>query len=726
MQRLRLLKAFTPTLTSLTALLACGSFNEATDQVDEPLLGELSITNCDPKEALRLTNGMTLGRKVSRSSAFLECLTEAVVNGITIGSSAAGPAHWGPYAPCPVANGDPMANETPRRQAARLASASAARLPVELACNECGGLSAKACTNEIPVDGTVLHTGWKTVGSVDFNAFLSWHEAAHGYGYQHGKDNNFGCGYVDSSGEPIDDGYLAAPNITGKCMQEVIKEGAGSVQCAAKACASNEVALPKFFGRWDSISTCECVPDRWPGENEAGDRFGSSFAVGRFDGDPFPDLAVGAFGETAERGAVYLFRGSLAGLRFWKRLTQAQFGGIDYDLGTSTFPVGQNPNDQFGYALAAGDINADGFDDLLVGAPGKGSNAGAVYLIPGSMVGPDIDHVEWIDQTDTGGAIEAGDRFGSSIVVGNFDGNSTVDFAVGAPAEIASGFSGGAISIHGGRAGAAGSSTFQSNDTLWTLAENGAEFGFSMATADTDGDGRDELVVGAPGSNSNNGRVEVLGKDASAWTNTQTLTRTATRFGSSLAAGDFISDSNADVAVGAGEDQGNKGSVFTFRGTSTTVVYAQTITANETDHFGEGLAIGNLVGGSKRDLIVGLPGESFGGGPAEGQIYIYGATSSTTLGSAHTVLSQSDFFDGGADDVVLPPEHLGNDHFGSSIIVYNQVGQLAAKAGVVAGAYGDTVDGAKSGAAFVYFGIQADRKLDQVTMRHADSLPYVY
>ena len=61
-----------------------------------------------------------------------------------------------------------------------------------------------------------------------------------------------------------------------------------------------------------------------------------------------------------------------------------------------------------------------------------------------------------------------------------------------------------------------------------------------------------------------------------------------------------------------------------------------------------------------------------------------------------------------------------------TIVLYPQGDFLVSKLGVVAGAYSDTVDGVKSAAAFVYFGTLADRKLDQVTMRHADSLPYVY
>jgi hypothetical protein len=320
--------------------------------------------------------------------------------------------------------------------------------------------------------------------------------------------------------------------------------------------------------------------------------------------------------------------------------------------------------------------------------------------------------------------VEAGDRFGATIVVGNFDADSNVDFAVSAPAEVAGGISGGAVSIHRGQAGVAGVSTLQSSDGIWTGASNGDEFGYALASGDVDADGRDELIIGAPGASSGNGKAYVLEKDSSSWANTQTLTQTSTRFGSAVAVGDYISDSVKDIAIGAPNHTSNSGAIFTYSGSTSTVTFRQTLTQNETDRFGEAIAIGDVVGGSKGDLIVGMPGEDFDPGPAEGEVAIYGGSTTTSVGSLSHI-HQGNFFDGGASDVVLPPEHRGADNFGGALIVYNQyTGGLTWKAGIVVGAPSDTVDSATSGATFVYFGTQADRKLDQVTMRHADALPY--
>ena len=181
------------------------------------------------------------------------------------------------------------------------------------------------------------------------------------------------------------------------------------------------------------------------------------------------------------------------------------------------------------------------------------------------------------------------------------------------------------------------------------------------------------------------------------------------------------------IAVGAPDNSSARGAVFTFRGTSGSVVYAQTLTENEPgDRFGESLAIAN-VGVGKPDLIVGLEGEAFGTGPAEGRVAIFSGTTSSSLSTTpYRYLQQEDFFDGGASDTVLPPEHRGTDAFGRAVIIYPQLNwsNLSATNGIVVGAPKDLVDGAGSGAVFVYFGMQADRKLDQLTMRHADSLPY--
>ncbi len=104
------------------------------------------------------------------------------------------------------------------------------------------------------------------------------------------------------------------------------------------------------------------------GALEEDDFFGESLATGDFDGDGFADLAIGVPGEDVgaigNAGAVNVIFGSPAGLST-APATTANAIWTQGDLGSSD----DEASDEFGHALAAGDFNADGRDDLAVGTP---------------------------------------------------------------------------------------------------------------------------------------------------------------------------------------------------------------------------------------------------------------------------------------------------------------------------------------------------------------------
>jgi hypothetical protein len=162
----------------------------------------------------------------------------------------------------------------------------------------------------------------------------------------------------------------------------------------------------------------------------AGMRFGAALAAGDFDGDDYPDLAIGAPRAYGERGYVtvrYGFRGGLTD-------TLVLDGG----------QLGEN-RERFGSALAAGDFNGDRFDDLAVGSPRRDSrsvpNSGSVTILYGMdwyggiPRGFAAAHV-W-DQNSYGvrDLLEPGDEFGAALTVGDFDGNGVRDLAIGIPFE---------------------------------------------------------------------------------------------------------------------------------------------------------------------------------------------------------------------------------------------------------------------------------------------------
>ena len=169
------------------------------------------------------------------------------------------------------------------------------------------------------------------------------------------------------------------------------------------------------------------------GDAEAGDLFGSALATRDFDGDGFDDLAVGVphenVGSVSDGGAISVLYGSASGL------TAA--GNDVWNQNSSGIVDTAEAGDLFGSALATGDFDGDGFDDLAVGVPfenvGSVSDAGAVSILYGSASGLHFARNQIWNQDSPGilERAEAGDLFGSALTTRDFDG--VADLAVGVP-----------------------------------------------------------------------------------------------------------------------------------------------------------------------------------------------------------------------------------------------------------------------------------------------------
>lgn len=144
--------------------------------------------------------------------------------------------------------------------------------------------------------------------------------------------------------------------------------------------------------------------------------YGSTVAwAGDVNGDGYDDLLVGDSGYPAigtDRGRVHLYPGTPTGVAAAPVWTEE----------------GENDHDLFSISIAgAGDVNADGYADVLVGAYGYDSSRGKVYLYLGSESGLAADPV-W-----TAVGENAGDRFGTSIAgAGDIDGDGYADILIGA------------------------------------------------------------------------------------------------------------------------------------------------------------------------------------------------------------------------------------------------------------------------------------------------------
>ncbi|MFZ5442417.1 MAG: FG-GAP-like repeat-containing protein [Myxococcota bacterium] len=273
-------------------------------------------------------------------------------------------------------------------------------------------------------------------------------------------------------------------------------------------------------------------------------------------------------------------------------------------------------NAGFGAALTGvGDVDGDGYGDAVVGAPGWSSAGvveGRVWLFRGGPGGLATVASQVLDPTDQSGA-----RFGARVApLGDVDGDGLADVAISAPGWSGEAAFEGRVYVYFGSATGLGSPrTFDPTDQV------DAAFGLGLSGAgDVDGDGRGELLVGAPGWSStgfsSEGRAYLyLGAQGVPWV-VDAADQVAARFGESVAGvGDVDRDGRADFAVGApGFDaqQNDEGRVFLFRGSaapSTTPMATLDPTDQAGASFGAALAgAGDVDGDTFADFVVGAPG----------------------------------------------------------------------------------------------------------------------
>lgn len=290
-----------------------------------------------------------------------------------------------------------------------------------------------------------------------------------------------------------------------------------------------------YFGRAQNLPE---VPDLTLSVDAPGALFGSSVAgIGHYNNDNFDDLLVGAPSNDnggVDRGSAFIFFGgspmnagsdvTLTGVQGGDQYGFAVAGGFDFNndsfddfaVGAPDRPAngvrsgevriyyggnspskaaavivaGEQADDQFGFSVSrAGDVNNDGFDDVVVGAPQQfASNPGrATILLGRNGVNPPL--------RVTLAAESGNDRFGWSVAGGgNLDNDAFDDVAVGAPREDFGGTNNGAVYVFLG-----GSPMNGTHDGKVGGRQGGDELGTSVALGgDYNDDGRSDLVSGAP------------------------------------------------------------------------------------------------------------------------------------------------------------------------------------------------------------------------------------
>ena len=276
----------------------------------------------------------------------------------------------------------------------------------------------------------------------------------------------------------------------------------------------------------------------------AGDRFGETLAVGDFNSDGKTDLAVGASAYSSYAGRAYIFYND---------------GSIPTTAATADVIITGEASSYFGTSLAAGDFNADGGTDLVVGAVGYSSFAGRAYIFyGGGSISTTADSADIIISGESSFNV-----FSSSLISGDWNADGKTDLAVGAYTYSSS--TGRAYIFYND-----GSipTTAASADVVIT-GEASSAFGFSLISGDWNADGKTDLAVGASAYSSYAGRAYIFYNDGSIPTTAATADviitgEASSYFGTSLASGDFNADGKTDLAIGASGYSTNTGRSYIF------------------------------------------------------------------------------------------------------------------------------------------------------------------
>lgn len=421
----------------------------------------------------------------------------------------------------------------------------------------------------------------------------------------------------DFNGDGYPDLAIGAPDNSGSTGRVYLFAGSSAVSSAAAASAGTILS-----------------------GDGGGHAFGTASFAGDFNGDGYGDLAVGAHSNGL--GAVYVFHGSSAGIA----------GGTAGTVKSAQLN-GEAAADLFGVALASGDVNGDGYDDLIVGARSSGT-PGRAYVFHGSPSGiADGTNAAAADAILIGEA--AGTNFGISVHAGDVNGDGYADVAVGD--QDFNGTQGRAYLFHGASSGVTGGGAGGANTILTgdTAPAANSRLGAQVRIADVNGDGFGDFLAAAPDYNSQQGRLYlfhgagggIASGGATARNAELTGEGTGQRFANYLHAGDLNGDGYDDVGVGAYLFSSSTGRAYVFHGSAsgvTTVGAAAAATVLDGETGGSEFAqirCGDYNGDGVQDLLVGAPVY----GSSTGRVYFF-AGAGAGIGGGNAGIAASAIWQG--------------------------------------------------------------------------------
>lgn len=423
-------------------------------------------------------------------------------------------------------------------------------------------------------------------------------------------------------------------------------------------------------------------------------------AVGDVDGDGYDDVLVGAPTDDIDAvnsGTAYLVLGNITGT--------LDLSGADARL------IGVGSGTEAGFTVgAAGDVDGDGYDDILVGSPyvnSTGTDAGAAYLLLGPVTGDtDLATADYVFQGDA-----ADDQAGVlARGIGDWDGDGLDDLIVGALEEDTGASNAGmtylitASSLSSGTLSSVAWARFSGERSDDQAGRNG------VGAGDLDGDGQADLLISSPpedtGGNASGSVYMVLGPSTGGlvdlrYADAQLYGEGDNHFaGRSVASpGDVTGDGYNDIVVGAdGEDSlsSGNGAVYVWHGPIPTGTRelsgadTKLVGSVGLDYLGRSVSTaGDVNGDGTTDLVFGGTGDDWGATDAGGAFVALGPVSTGTIDKLDLYAR---LYAEGTDDKAGYSVDGGFDWNGDGFD------------DILTGAPGEDLGGTDSGAAFITFG----------------------